>query len=229
MRSLVQFLMVLVMASAAWVWGSWPSSAAQDVLGAGPRPSLDAAPSQKNDRGLPFYNDASFTPSWTARGAHVVAPFTLTDQTGRPFGERDLDGKITVVAFFYTTCHSICSTNAKNLGWLQQRLAGHRRLQIASHSVTGDSQAALARYARANAVDARRWHLLSGDTRVLDALMRTSYFTYPAGDVGPKREAMHTENLLLIDGQRRIRGIYRGTLRVDVEELARDVQRLEAE
>lgn len=225
----MRMLGIAALACAVWMGLTWPSRAAQDVVGAGGPPVFEGAEAPQAGEGLPFYSDASFTPSWNPSGAHVVGAFALTDQAGRRFEARDLDGRITVVSFFYTSCHSICSSSAKNLRWLQEQMAAHPRVQIASHSVTGDSQAALARYARANGADRRRWRLLSGDTAVIDALMRTSYFTYPAGDVGPKREALHTENLLLIDGKRRIRGVYRGTLRVDTEELVRDIARLEAQ
>ena len=218
----------LAVAIAGLLWTE-PSRAAQDVLGAGPCTLLERQTTCSAPKALPFYANATFTPSWNVKEAHRVGDFRFIDQSGRPFEARHLDNKITVVSFFYTTCNGICASNTQNLGWLQKRMARHPRVQLASHSVTGDSVAALARYARTNGVDGRRWRLLTGNLRDIDAVMRTAYFTYPAGDVGPKREAMHTENLLLIDGQRRIRGVYRGTLRLDVEALARDIEQLEAE
>jgi protein SCO1/2 len=217
-------ILVGVAAIAAVVWGTRGPSQAAEVLAAGP--ARTATPVQN---GLPFYNDATFTPSWSPEGAHRVLPYHLVDQRGRPFSQLDLDGHITVVGFFYAACHGICPRTVENLAPLEARFSSDPRVRIVTHSVTGDSVQQLARYGRINHVDPRRWRLVTGDTRTIDAALKDSYFSYPTGDVLAGRESMHTENLLLVDGQRRIRGIYRGTLRLDVERLMTDIGTLERE
>ena len=102
---------------------------------------------------------------------------------------------------------------------------------ILSHSVTPemDSIPVLADYAALHRADPERWHFLTGDRKQIYALARRSYFAcLDEGDGGPQ-DFVHTENFVLVDAQRRIRGFYDGTNPTDVDRLIGDIGKLLSE
>lgn len=179
-------------------------------------------------RSLPVYSTADLTPAWPTPGEragdHRVGAFRLVDQTGRPVTESVLDGHATVVSFFYAECTTLCPSLKTQLARVQDAFAGDAGVQILSHTVQADSVAALRAYAAVNGVRAPQWRLLTGPRETITALARTNYFA-PVADDG----SLHTETFWLVDGERRIRGVYNGTLAVDVDQLIADVRALRRE
>ncbi|MEM0960979.1 MAG: SCO family protein [Bacteroidota bacterium] len=182
----------------------------------------------EDSRSLPAYQSADLTPEWIApaEARHAVGSFHLSDQTGADVTEADLDGRVTVVSFFFARCTSICPSLRSNLSDVQTAFHTDDRVQILSHTVMPetDSVDALGAYAGANGVDATRWRLLTGDRDVIYRLARESYFA----DVA-EGGFLHTETFYLLDGQRRIRGVYNGTLAIEVAQLVSDAEALLAE
>ena len=177
---------------------------------------------------LPVYRSADLSPEWVdlddpTEPSHRVGAFALTDQAGRPVTEADLDGRVTVVSFFFARCTSICPSLRSGLAEVQAAFADDDRVQILSLTVQPehDTAAVLAAYAGANGVDADRWRLLTGARDTIYDLARMSFFA----DVG----FLHTETVYLLDGERRIRGVYTGTLPLEVEYLITDARALRAE
>jgi protein SCO1/2 len=77
---------------------------------------------QEAKRTLPYYNNASFTPQFletVPAGFHKIRSFSLTTQSNTVFTEKDMDGKISVVNFFFTSCPGICPRMAINMKVLQ--------------------------------------------------------------------------------------------------------------
>jgi protein SCO1 len=179
---------------------------------------------------LPYYDGADFTPRWTlgAGGSmHTVRPFQLTDQHGRAFTERDVNGKIAVVSFFFTTCTDVCPLTVKSLLALQREFLDDDQIVLLSHSVTPhhDSASVLQTFARANRIDARRWKLLTGTKDDIYDLGRRFYFLDDdRGEVGKEAVFTHTENFVLMDGQRRLRGVYNAMDPVSMQALVRDIR-----
>lgn len=190
---------------------------------------------QKPRRILPYYNDASFTPHFfesVPPGFHQVKPFQLTTHTNQSFTEKDLDGKISVVNFFFTSCPGICPRMAINMKALQDSFLTDKNVQLLSHSVMPetDDVATLARYAVAKNVNSQRWLLLTGDQSMIYTLGRKFYFVEE--DLGEKRDSaefLHTENFVLVDKNRHIRGIYNGLNISSVVELVKDIRELAKE
>ena len=189
----------------------------------------------KAERTLPFYDSADFTPKWQAgdaQTAHRIRPFRLVDQRNAPFTEADLHGRIAVVDFFFTTCPAICPLMATSMGDVQKAFLNDDRVVLLSHSVTPetDSPKVLATYAAAHGVSYDKWKLLTGPKREIYDLGRRYYFVDE--DLGGARnedDFLHTENFILIDGQRRIRGIYNGLDRDSIRSLIADITVLEQE
>lgn len=194
---------------------------------------------QKEDAGsLPFYTSADFTPLWIAPSdpgygsIHRIAPFAFTDQSGKTVSEKTFRGKIYVADFFFTSCPGICKQLTNNLGIVQDAFANDTTVLLLSHSVTPDmdSVPVLQRYAKAYNVQTNKWHLVTGNRDSIYTLARKSYFADE--DLGLQKSSndfLHTENLLLIDKQGRIRGVYKGTALKDINDMISDIKILEQE
>ncbi|MEM1262881.1 MAG: SCO family protein [Pseudomonadota bacterium] len=181
---------------------------------------------------LPYYNSADFTPHWFASAAdvptdfHEIPAFQFANQFGATVTDQDVAGKVYVASFFFSTCPGICPAIRSKLSRVQERFAGDDGVRILAHSIRPetDSVAVLQAYADDNAIDGRFWHLLTGDRNTLHALARSAYFANEdLGEEQSEKDFLHTENLLLIDANRRIRGVYNGLSRSSVEHLINDI------
>jgi protein SCO1/2 len=114
----------------------------------------------------------------------------------------------------------------ENMADLQEKLLGDDEVMLLSHSVTPliDSVPRLKAYALEKGVVDTKWNLVTGDKKQIYELARKSYLVAKDdGDGGPF-DMIHTENFVLVDKQRRIRGIYNGTDRQDMQRLLDDLQ-----
>ncbi len=194
-------------------------------------------PAQEKDT-LPFINKPDFTPEWILasdaayQNIHTIPPFTFTDQDGQPVTEQTVKGKIYVANFIFTRCVSICPKMMDNMAILQSRFKNDDQVMFLSHSVTPDmdSVPVLKKYAEAKGVLSGKWRLLTGNADSIYALAKKQYY---AGDTigyyGKPNAFLHTENFILVDQQRRIRGVYNGTLPVEMDRLTEDIGTLENE
>lgn len=182
---------------------------------------------------VPFYRSASLTPEWldpitaNSNNTHRVAPFQLTDQNRIPVTADSLARRATIIHFFFTACAGVCPTTQTNIARLLAGMPDERRLQILSHSVTPerDSVAALQTYARMHHIDDARWHLLTGERRDIERLARDSYFVNLSdGKSYGISNLAHTETLVLVDARGRLRGMYTGSLPLDIERLGEDIR-----
>lgn len=183
---------------------------------------------------LPYYDDATFTPRWVqpsdvAEDFHQIPSFELLNQFGEQVTEANLDEKVTVVDFFFTTCPGICPKMTSNMMLVQEAFLKEAELQILSHSVTPefDSVAVLKDYADLKGIEKGKWHLLTGERSVIYDLGRNHYFIEE--DLGLDKDPedfIHTENFVLIDQDRRIRGIYNGLNKSSVQQLIADAKTL---
>jgi protein SCO1/2 len=187
---------------------------------------------------LPVYNRPSLDPLWLPAAAlnsdsiHRVAPFALLDQNGDTLRSRDLDGKIYVANFFFSICPSICPKMANNLQQIQSAFADDPNVKILSHTVMPwvDSVAQLRAYGERMGIKPQQWHLLTGSRAQIYRLARQSYFAEE--EIGYNRDStefLHTEHVLLVDTQRRLRGIYKGTLPLEIQRLQEDILLLKKE
>lgn len=184
---------------------------------------------------LPFINNPDFTPEWIEKNdpayssIHTIPSFSFTNQDGNTVTEKTVEGKIYVADFFFTRCGSICPKMTDNMGLLQATFKDNDEVIFLSHSVTPemDSVPVLKRYAEKKGVISGKWHLLTGQTEDIYTLARQQYY---AGDtIGyyqTGNEFLHTENFILVDKHRRIRGVYNGTLDVEIQRLEEDINTL---
>ena len=188
---------------------------------------------------LPYYNTPDFTPVFVPEGRlpgslvqHTIDTFSFTDQHGHIISSRQVAGKIHVANFIFTSCSSICPVMTKHMKLLQQAFQQDTGVVLLSYSVTPwiDSVSRLKQYAISNGITDPNWHLLTGDKNQIYTLARQSYFAEE--DLGFSKDStdfLHTEHVLLVDPAKRIRGIYNGTLQLDMEQLIADIRTLQKE
>lgn len=188
--------------------------------------------------GLPYYNTPDFTPVWITpqdteyKNIHTIAPFNLINQLGNTITNKNTADKIYVANFFFTSCQNICPPMMDNLAKVAKAFDRDDRVLILSHSVTPrrDSIPVLKEYAQKHHINNYRWWLLTGDQPAIYKLARQAYFADDAnGFTKGSDEFLHTENLVLIDAKGRIRGVYNGSLQLEVENLIAHIKLLEAE
>ncbi|MDG1571279.1 SCO family protein [Robiginitalea sp. M366] len=186
---------------------------------------------------LPVYQPADFDPELVdpeigyVKKYHTVADFSLLNQNGDTITQADFAGKIYIADFFFTTCPSICPIMTDNMAYLQAELMEDPEVLLLSHSVTPgiDSVPQLKKYALEKGVVDAKWNLVTGDKKQIYALARRSYMAVKSdGDGGPY-DMIHTENFILVDKERRIRGTYDGTKREDMDRLLEDLAILKQE
>jgi protein SCO1/2 len=188
----------------------------------------------KTDR-LPYYSTSDFTPQWVnakdADTIHTIPDFAFIDQNGKIITRQTFDNKITVVDFFFTTCPGICKKLTSSLVKVQEVFKKDNDVILLSHSVTPekDSVPVLKKYADENGAINNKWHLVTGKRNEIYTIARTAYFADE--DMGWKQDSttfLHTENILLIDKQHHIRGVYKGTIPKEIDDLIADIKKLQA-
>jgi len=164
------------------------------------------------------------------RKYHTIANFSLTNQNGEIITQENYKDKIYIADFFFTTCPTICPIMTKNMADIQEEIKADDDVLLLSHSVTPeiDSVAQLKKYAIEKGVDDAKWNLVTGNKKQIYDLARTSYLAVKTdGDGGPY-DMIHTENFILVDKEKRIRGFYDGTKKEDMGKLLTDLKILKA-
>jgi protein SCO1/2 len=159
---------------------------------------------------------------------HKISNFSLTNQNGKIITQEYYDNKIYIADFFFTTCPTICPIMTENMFQIQEKTIGNDVLLV-SYSVTPeiDSTAQLKKYALEKGVNDNKWNLLTGDKKQIYNLARKSYLVAKNDGDGGKYDMIHTENFVLIDKEKRIRGFYDGTNNEEMDKLLKDVKILE--
>ena len=156
---------------------------------------------------------------------HTISDFSLINQNGDTITEAFYDDKIYVADFFFTTCQSICPIMTKNMKEVQDKLINDKEILLLSHSVTPeiDSVEQLKRYAISNQINDDKWNLVTGDKKQIYNLARKSYLAVEDDPLG-NYDMIHTENFILIDKKKQIRGFYDGTLGSEIIRLLDDIE-----
>ena len=162
---------------------------------------------------------------------HTIADFSLTNQNGKTVTQDTYNNKIYIADFFFTTCQTICPIMTDHMVILQDKLKLDSDVMLLSHTVTPeiDSVAQLKKYALNKGVLDSKWNLVTGDKKEISQLARKSYLAVKSTSDGGEYAMIHTENFILIDQKKRIRGYYDGTLEEDIESLLNDIDILKQE
>lgn len=186
---------------------------------------------------LPIYNPVDVNPRLVdasvqhVRKNHTIANFELINQNGEKVTAKTFQKKIYVADFFFTRCGTICPVMTSNMEIVQKEFLNDSEIMLLSHSVTPvmDSVPVLKAYAAAKGVLSDKWHLVTGAKKEIYNLARKSYFAVLDEGDGGDQDFIHTEQFVLIDKKKRIRGYYDGTDLEAVQRLISDIRVLQQE
>ena len=185
----------------------------------------------KPKKSLPIFNPADVNPELVDSTVqykskyHTIADFSFVNQNGDTITQKDYEGKIYVADFFFTTCGSICPKMSANLEEVQKAFANNPKVKLLSHTVfpETDSVPVLKAYAKKHNVIDAKWNLVTGDKKEIYAMARKSYLAVKLGKPSELYDMVHTENFVLVDTKRRVRGFYDGTNKEDIKKLIEDI------
>lgn len=159
---------------------------------------------------------------------HGIADFEFINQNGQTITNQDYDNTIYIADFFFTTCQTICPIMTDNMTWVQNEIKDMDDVKILSHSVTPDidTPEVLKAYAIKKGVDDTKWNMVTGKKEDIYYIARKSYLAVKTGDPSELYDMVHTENFVLVDKKRRVRGFYDGTKMEDMHRLIADINLL---
>jgi len=186
---------------------------------------------------LPIFNPGDVNPELVdstmqfIKRNHTIADFAFTNQNGKIITQKDYEGKIYVADFFFTTCGSICPKMTANLVDVQKAILNNPKVMLLSHTVTPeiDSVPVLKKYALEKGVNDNKWNLVTGDKKAIYTMARKSYLAVKLGKPDELYDMVHTENFVLVDTKRRVRGFYDGTKKEDIQRLIADINWLSSQ
>ena len=180
---------------------------------------------------LPIFTPADLRPtlvhpSLIGKTTHKIPNFSFTNQFGNIVSHEDVQNKVYVANFFFTSCPSICIDLTNNLKIVQN--AFDNEILILSHSVDPeiDSVERLMKYQIINEINGSNWFLLRGNIDEIIKMAQLGYFAIASIDNHVENSLIHTENIVLVDDQQRIRGVYNGTSELEMSYLIDDIKRL---
>ena len=162
---------------------------------------------------------------------HTVGNFSLINQLGENITDKDFDNKIYVANFIFTTCEGICPAMTGNVASVYKEFINDDEILLLSHTVTPeiDSFPVLKKYSQEKGVLDSKWNMVTGDKKQIYNLARKSYLVAEDIESPVKYDMIHTENFVLVDSKRRIRGFYDGTDIDVMEDLINDIKILKKE
>ena len=186
------------------------------------------------DKRLPIYSPADVNPRLVdddvrhIRKGHTISNFSLINQNGEIVTQKDYENKIYVADFFFTRCQTICPVMTNNMVKIQEAFENDNSIMLLSHSVTPvmDSIPILREYADMKGVDDKKWNITTGEKTHIYELARKSYFAVVDEGDGGLQDFIHTENFVLVDKKKQIRGYYDGTDAKDIDRLIIDIKLL---
>lgn len=189
------------------------------------------------EKKLPVFNPSDVNPELVDSTVqhvskyHTIADFSFTNQNGEIITQKNYEGKIYVADFFFTTCPTICPIMQDNMVEIQNAFKEVSDVMLLSHTVMPhiDSVPVLKKYALEKGVIDSKWNLVTGDKKDIFYIARKSYLAVKTETEGELYDMVHTENFILVDKKRRVRGFYDGTNKEEIKRLIEDIRFLMTE
>jgi protein SCO1/2 len=188
---------------------------------------------------MPYYNSPDFEPVFIKNKSevskiitHKIDSFSYLNQDSISVSQSVFENKIHVANFIFTSCGSICPIMTSNFKIVGDKYKTDTTIVMLSYSVTPwiDKPYVLKKYMNKNGITNTNWHFLTGDRASIYQLARQSYFAEEnIGFSKDSTEFLHTEHFILVDKAKRIRGIYNGTLSLEMQHLVEDIKSLQSE
>jgi protein SCO1 len=193
---------------------------------------LLSACSRQEQSSIPYFSDSDLSPTWKQHSdvqpstVRSVGAFSFVDQENEIVSNESLRGKPYVASFFFVDCTNVCPTLKTRLTVVQQQFSADQ-LSIVSHSVAPETDTVqrLSNYSKVNEINPEKWHLVTGNKDQIIQLATERYgaeLTNQSGQGNLESDYLHTEILYLVDREGYLRGMYNGTLQLEVERLIED-------
>lgn len=181
---------------------------------------------------VPYYNSPDFTPIWKIKSKqkkelHQIGSFSFMNQYGEIVNNETVKDRIFIASFFFTACPSVCPRMNKTLHTVYQHFKENKDVLFLSHSVMPetDSVSRLFEYSKKMDVSSNQWNFLTGNKSDIYTIARQSYFAEQEMGLSKDSTAfLHTENMILVDQDAHIRGIYNGTLAIEGIRMIDDIE-----
>ena len=183
---------------------------------------------------IPYYNTPDFTPTFLSENqelqntiTHQISDFSFVNQYKQIITNKEIEGKVHVANFMFTSCTSICPDMTGNMKLVEEAFFNDERVAVLSYSVTPwiDTPDKLLDYVKFNDIKTNNWHFLTGSKNDIYSLARESYFAEESiGFSKDSTDFLHTEYFILVDKNKRIRGVYNGTLMLESKQVVEDIK-----
>ncbi|MEQ9402993.1 MAG: SCO family protein [Cyclobacteriaceae bacterium] len=175
---------------------------------------------------LPIYGNTAYEGTDTIY--HTVADFSLTDQDSLQVTNETFSGQIYVSDFFFTSCPTICPVMKQQMLRVYEKIENNDQVSILSHTIDPDYDTVevLKDFADKLGVNSNKWKFVTGDADYIYDLGETSYMVMADEDENAAGGFIHSGAFLLVDKERRIRGVYDGTVAEQVDILLNDIDKL---
>ena len=187
---------------------------------------LIACTQEKGSQELPIFGNVVYEENDTIY--HTIADFQLIDQDSSVVTNDSYNGKIYVADFFFTSCPTICPKMKAQMLRVYEKFESNEQVGILSHTIdpTYDTVALLKDYADRLGVKSDKWKFVTGDQDYIYDLAEDSYMSIADEDENAPGGYIHSGAFLLVDKERRIRGVYDGTVPEQVDVLMNDMEKL---
>lgn len=159
-----------------------------------------------------------------------VRPFSFSNQEGRTITEKDMEGKVYIAEYFFTTCKGICPKMNSNVRKVAQDYAGEPDFRVLSFTVDPetDTVGRMKQYADSLHANPSQWWFLTGRKDSLYHLARNSYLLDDPknNDNDIDKQFIHTQFMALVDKSGRVRKIYDGLKKDELDEMEKDIKGL---
>ena len=153
----------------------------------------------------------------------TIPEFYFTDSRDKKISRADLDGKVWVADFIFTTCTMACPVLTGNMNLVHKEFQNNDDVRIVSISVYPeyDTPEVLKKYASQYDANTNRWHFLTGPEENVQNVIKNGFKMGDYEDI-----IFHSEKFALVDQKGRLRGYYSGMQTEDVTRLKKDIKKL---
>ena len=168
-----------------------------------------------------FFKESNTIEDLPITGA--VPDFEFTDSNGETITREDMEGKVWVADFIFTTCTMACPIMTGNMNIIHKSFKEDNNVRIVSISVYPeyDTPEILKEYASRYNANTDKWHFLTGPEESVKNIIKTGFKIGDYEDI-----IFHSEKFALVDISGNIRGYYSGMKTEDMSKLKKDIKRL---
>jgi protein SCO1 len=160
----------------------------------------------------------------------IVQPFSFTNQDGKPVTDKDVEGKVYVAEYFFTTCPGICPTMNTNMKRVYEKFKNEKDFLILSHTSDPerDSVSTLKKYADSLGVNTAKWIFLTGRKDSLYSTARVSYtIDDPANNLKSiEDQFLHTQFWALVNKKGEVKKVYDGLKESEIDAMIKEIKKM---